>query len=69
VTIPRALRFNRMITITWDGEPHELRLMEVIVLTALLRIARPGESSGWYDRRAADILIHGWNGTTAAPLP
>lgn len=58
--IPRTLRYNREIKLLVDNEEHRLRLMEIIVLQGLLRIAYPGKGRKWHSAMAASVIAKGW---------
>ncbi len=48
------------ISIKVNGDEYVLRLMELIVLRALLQIAYPSKNHSWYSDMAASILAKGW---------
>ncbi|HPS58786.1 MAG TPA: hypothetical protein PK514_11835 [Spirochaetota bacterium] len=60
IRIPRLLRYSAVISLKINGDEHLLRLMELIVLRALLQIACPQKSHSWYSDMAAFILAKGW---------
>jgi hypothetical protein len=60
VTIPRALRYRDMITVHAADNTYTVRLMELAVLSGLLRLALPGKSSGSYQELAARVIARGW---------
>ena len=45
IRIPQKLNYNKKIRLIVDDKEHELRLMEIIVLSGLLHIAYPRKSS------------------------
>ncbi|MCU0822818.1 MAG: hypothetical protein MUC95_10185 [Spirochaetes bacterium] len=60
IRIPHRLNYNRMIHLVIGGREHGLRLMEVIVLSALLHIAYPGKPGAWCADMSASIISRGW---------
>jgi hypothetical protein len=58
--IPHRLKYDYKIQITVENEEHELRLMELIVLSSLLRMTYPGKKSEWYSVMSATIIAGGW---------
>lgn len=60
IRIPRLLRYNTTISLNIDGEEFTLRLMELIVLRALIQISLPAGNSSWYADMAALVLAKGW---------
>jgi hypothetical protein len=61
VTIPRILPYRELVTLTIDNTEHTLRLMELVVLQGLLRIACPRKTAGFYSTEAVLILARGWS--------
>ena len=60
IKIPALLRYSTTVSLTVEGVDYNLRLMEIIVLRALLQIARPGKNPSKYPDMAAYILARGW---------
>ncbi len=60
ITIPNKLNYERKIELMVDGEKHSIRLMEIIVLTALLRIACPHKSDRFFSEKSAAVIAKGW---------
>ena len=58
--IPRTLSYSREIKLLIDNEKHRLRLMEIIVLQGLLRIAFPEKGRKWHSAMAASVIALGW---------
>lgn len=69
VVIPRALRFSEHITLTVDGKRADVRVMELIVLKALLHLARPGRKPDWYAALAASVMVCGWKSLERTDMP
>ncbi|HSV97425.1 MAG TPA: hypothetical protein VLM75_10900 [Spirochaetota bacterium] len=69
VVIPRALRFGERIQLLVDGEPAILRVMDLVVLNALLRLARPCDRPDWYPAMAAAIVSRGWKSLERTDIP
>ncbi|HPQ52167.1 MAG TPA: hypothetical protein PK253_02890 [Spirochaetota bacterium] len=60
IVIPRRLRYRDCMVLQIDGREHEIRIMENIVLQALLRLGHPGMRREWYPDAAAVVLALGW---------
>jgi hypothetical protein len=60
IVVPRKLRYRDTIRLQITGREYEIRIMENIVLQALLRLARPEMQKDWYPQSAAVILSSGW---------
>ncbi len=60
IKIPARLSYEMKIDLIIEGERHTLRLMEIIVLNGLLRLAMEKKSDPWYADMAAAILALGW---------
>lgn len=60
ITIPHRLRYDRKIELVIEGEKQSFRLMELIVLSALMRIAGPGRPVRFYSDMAASVRAKGW---------
>ncbi len=69
VVIPKALRFGERMQLFVDGEPAVLRVMDLVVLNALLRLARPCDRPDWYVVMAAAIIARGWKSLERADIP
>ena len=61
VTIPRVLKYGEKVQIPIDGVLHSFRLMELVVLHGLLRIAYPRKKAAFYTKMPARILAEGWS--------
>ncbi len=61
VTIPRILKYREEITLQIENTEYSLRLMELVVLHGLLRIAYPGRGAHFFSSMAARILAKGWS--------
>jgi hypothetical protein len=61
VTIPRVLKYGEQVHISIDGVLHRFRLMELVVLHGLLRIAYPRKKEAFYTEMPVHILAVGWN--------
>ena len=60
IKIPHRLKYNNKIIIIFDNKEYHLRLMEIIVLSALLHIAFPRKASKWCTDSAILIIAGGW---------
>jgi hypothetical protein len=69
VVIPRTLRFREHITLAIDGKRAGVRVMELIVLNALLHLARPGQKPDWYAALAASVMVCGWKSLERTDMP
>ncbi len=69
VVIPRALRFGERMRLVVDGESTSLRVMDLVVLNALLRLAHPGRRPAWYAAMAAAVIVRGWKSLERADTP
>ena len=61
ITIPRALRYRDMTTLCVADTTYTVRLMELAVLSGLIRLALPGRSLRSCADMAARVIVHGWN--------
>ncbi len=59
--IPRSLNYNHRIRLLVDKEERHLRLMEIIVLSALLHISYPKKNAQWCSNMSASIIAKGWD--------
>jgi len=64
IIIPQRLRHDKMVTIEVEGADYPARLMELVTLIALLRLACTGKTNSWYNSYSAKILVHGWKSFT-----
>ena len=60
IRIPHKLNYNQRMTLLINKKEHRLRLMEIIVLSALLHIAYPGKARSWCADMSASIISGGW---------
>lgn len=60
IIIPRRRRYDTSLDFTIDGNVHTLRLMEIMVLSGLLRLTFPDKSEIWRSAMAASIIARGW---------
>ncbi len=60
IRIPHRLNYNCRITLIIENRERSLRLMEVIVLSALLHIAHPGKPRSWCSDMSAAVITGGW---------
>ncbi|MCU0847438.1 MAG: hypothetical protein MUD12_06080 [Spirochaetes bacterium] len=67
VKIPRLLNYEKKIKLLINGETRGLRLMEIIVLSCLLKMALPGKNGGWYTAMSATIIALGWGSLDGEP--
>jgi hypothetical protein len=66
VTIPRVLKYGEHVQISFDGAPERFRLMELVLLHGLLRIAFPGKKPSFYRETSSRILVQGWRALDSA---
>ena len=69
VIIPRRLRYAARVGLLIDGVAHELRVMELAVLMALLSLKGKTRSRRWYADMAASILARGWRSLESGRPP
>jgi hypothetical protein len=55
------LKYREEITLQIENTEYSLRLMELVVLHGLLRIAYPGREAHFISSMAARILAKGWS--------
>jgi len=67
VKIPRLLNYDKRINLLINGKTHSLRLMEIIVLSCLIKMAVPGKNGGWYTDMSATIIALGWGRLDGEP--
>jgi hypothetical protein len=67
--IPRKRKYATMLTFSIDGREHPIRLMEIMVLSALLRLVFPDKSEKWRSTKAAGIIVKGWGEMDKPGLP
>jgi hypothetical protein len=60
IRIPNKLKYNSTIKISVEKEEYEIRIMEMIVLSALLHIANMKKPSRWCSETAVSIIAKGW---------
>ncbi len=69
VIIPRRLKHTARVGLLIDDVAHELRVMELAVLMALLSLKSSRHSRRWYADMAASILARGWRSLDAGRPP
>jgi hypothetical protein len=60
IRIPHKLNYNKKISLLVDDIEYNIRLMETITLSTLLRIAFPRKTSKWYTDMSVLIITKGW---------
>ena len=60
IRIPHKLNRNKKVKLNIDNKDYYLKLQEIIVLSALLRIAYPQKISKWYTDTAVMVIVKGW---------
>jgi len=60
VIIPRKLKYGSHMKLLIDGEEYSIRIMEIIILRALLKMAFPEKSLEWCSSMAAAVIAMGW---------
>jgi hypothetical protein len=68
IIIPSRLNYDTHLTLLIEGEPHEVRIMEMITLAGLLKIALPAKSERWRASMAVSIITRGWDCLSREPL-
>ncbi|MBN1497852.1 MAG: hypothetical protein JXA07_13850 [Spirochaetes bacterium] len=58
--IPMKRRYDTEHHFIIDGTKYRLRLMEIMTLSALLRLKHAGKSELWRSAMAASIIARGW---------
>jgi hypothetical protein len=61
IRIPHKLNHNKKIVLLIDDKHYSFKIMDVIVLSALLRIAYPNKTVKWCSNKAVFIMAYGWN--------
>ena len=61
IRIPHKLNYNDITRLLIGNEEHELKIMELIILSALLRFSYPNKKIKWYSDMAAIIISKGWH--------
>ena len=69
LTIPRSLKYRETIELRIENKDYTLRVMELLVLNALLRISTPGKKHHYYSAMPALILARGWKELGLAEYP
>jgi hypothetical protein len=64
IRIPNKLNYKSITKINIDNTEFKIRIMEIIVLSALLHIANPEKPSGWCSDTAVSIIAKGWQQLT-----
>jgi hypothetical protein len=60
VTIPRGIRYADTMELRIGEEVHSFRIMEIVALGALMRLAWPRRSMEYLTSLAAQVLARGW---------
>ena len=60
ITIPRILKYKEKINYTISRQEYSMRIMELVILQGLLRIAYPENSKSVLKTLAVLILAKGW---------
>jgi hypothetical protein len=58
--IPLKRNYNTRLNFNINGETHSLRIMEIMVLSGLLRLVHGDKSEKWRSAMAAAIIAGGW---------
>lgn len=69
VVIPKSLRFGERTALVIDGEKADIRVMEIVVLYALLRLARRDHAPEWHAAMAAAVIARGWKSLERTDIP
>jgi hypothetical protein len=60
IIIPLKRNYKSSLVFVIGGKEHSLRLMEIMVLSGLLRLAYGNKSEKWRSAKAAAIIAGGW---------
>ena len=58
--IPMKRKYATMLDFSIGGTTHRVRLMEIMVLSALLKLIHRNKSEKWRSAKAAAIIARGW---------
>jgi hypothetical protein len=58
--IPMKRNYNTRLTFNIDGKTQSLRIMEIMVLSGLLRLVHGDKSEKWRSAMAAAVIAGGW---------
>lgn len=68
IIIPLKRRYDSIQNFNVDGRTYPVRLIEIMVLSGLLRLVHGDKSESWRSAKAAAIITHGW-GEMGKPGP
>jgi hypothetical protein len=60
IIIPLKRRYDSVQDFAVDGKVYPVRLLEIMVLSGLLRLVRGDRSEQWRSARAVSIITRGW---------
>ncbi len=69
IIIPLKRRYDSMQNFTVAGRTYPVRLIEIMVLSGLLRLVHGGKSENWRSAKAAAIITLGWGEMEKADPP
>jgi hypothetical protein len=69
VIIPLKRRYDSMQNFTVAGRTYPVRLIEIMVLSGLLRLVHGDKSENWRSAKAAAIITRGWGEMEKADPP
>jgi hypothetical protein len=58
--IPLKRRYDTTLNFSVDGSVHPMRLMEIMVLSGLLKLVHGDKSEKWRSAKAVSIIARGW---------
>jgi hypothetical protein len=58
--IPLKRKYHSKINLIIDGKEYALRIMEIMVLSGMLRLVHGNKSEKWRSSKAASIIALGW---------
>ena len=61
VIIPQRLRYTVRVRLSVNNAVHDMRIMELALLMALLSLVSDKISNSWYADMAATIIAEGWS--------
>ncbi|HQL81148.1 MAG TPA: hypothetical protein PK307_03030 [Spirochaetota bacterium] len=60
IIIPLKRRYDSIQNFTVAGRTYPVRLIEIMVLSGLLRLVHGDKSENWRSAKAAAIITRGW---------
>ncbi|PKL39913.1 MAG: hypothetical protein CVV44_06740 [Spirochaetae bacterium HGW-Spirochaetae-1] len=69
IIIPMKINYHHTCRVTIDSGDHRLKIMEIIVLSGLLKLKYPEKPVRWRNDAAAAIIALGWKTMETENLP